>query len=79
VSKALGTAFSPKFPAHPTPRRLPVHVLGGAQEAKTRLNVPLQENFHVGILKGVRNISETFEKNGVKFLLRRANGKFLAS
>ena len=30
----------------------------GLQEAKSRPNIPLQEKFHRGILRGLRNISE---------------------
>ena len=29
------------------------------QTAKNRLNIPLQENIHRGILRGLRNISDT--------------------
>ena len=29
------------------------------QEAKNRPNIPYQEKFHLGILKGVYNISDT--------------------
>jgi hypothetical protein len=32
------------------------------QEAKNRPNIPLQEKFYRGILKGVRNISDTLSK-----------------
>ena len=42
---------------------------GPAQEGQSRLKVPLQEKFGRGILKGVRNISDTLENNGIKFLL----------
>lgn len=49
---------------------------GGArfavQEAKNRPNIEWQEKIHGGILRGLRNISETPSNNGMKFLLRRA-------
>ena len=32
---------------------------GGGEEAKKRQNIPLQEKFHRGILRGLRNISDT--------------------
>ena len=37
-----------------------------------------RRNFR-GILIGVRNISDSLQNNGMKFLLGRANGVFLAS
>ena len=36
----------------------PVHEPAG-QEAKNRPNIPLQEKFHRGVLRGLRNISDT--------------------
>ena len=43
-----------------------------AQEATSRQNIPLQEKFHRGFPKGVRNISDTPSNTGMKFLLGRA-------
>ena len=57
--------------SHPTRRAEEVHAgergldrvflrrRGGGQEAKNRLNVPLQQKIHRRIFKGVRNICDT--------------------
>ena len=42
---------------------------GGPQEVKNGEHAVSQEKFHRGVLKGVRNISDTLSDNGMKFLL----------
>ena len=39
------------------------------QEAKNRPNIDWQETIHRGILRGLRNISETPQNKGMNFLL----------
>ena len=46
-------------PARPGPRRAQTRTRGRSQEAKNRPNMDWQEKIHGGILRGLRNMSET--------------------